>query len=186
MDGKSKSFDESADGYARSEGVCTVFLEKTKSAKRIYATIIHGKVNCDGFKQEGITFPSASSQKSLLNEFYQECNIDPRILTFLEAHGTGTKVGDPEELNTIDQVFCCGRNKPLLIGSVKSNIGHNESTSGMCSIIKAIIAMETGIIPPNIHFKNIRQCVEGLKKKRMIVVDEKTFLPDNNGLIGLN
>lgn len=183
-DGRCKSFDNAADGYARSEGICVILLERAKTAKRVYARVLHAKTNCDGFKEQGITYPSGEIQKVLLDDFYKECDIPTNSLSYMEAHGTGTKVGDPEELNTLDQVFCTGRNRPLLIGTVKSNIGHNEPVSGLCSIVKVIIGMERDYIPPNINFNNLREGVEGLENKRLIVVSEKTPWPDNNGLAG--
>jgi fatty acid synthase len=73
------------------------------------------------------------------------------------------QVGDPEELAALDQVFCKGRQTPLLIGAVKSNMGHSEAASGLCSVTKVIIAMEHGLIPPNLNFSNPRQDVEGLR-----------------------
>jgi fatty acid synthase len=79
------------------------------------------------------------------------------------------QVGDPEELAAIDQVFCKGRQKPLLIGSVRSNMGHSEPASGLCSITKVLIAMEHGLIPPNLHFSNPRQDVEGFLAGRFKV-----------------
>jgi len=79
------------------------------------------------------------------------------------------QVGDPEELAALDQVFCKGRQTPVLIGSVKSNMGHSESASGLCSITKVLIAMEHGLIPPNLHFSNPRQDVEGLLAGRFKV-----------------
>jgi len=79
------------------------------------------------------------------------------------------QVGDPEELAALDQVFCKGRQTPLLIGSVKSNMGHSETASGLCSITKVLIAMEHGLIPPNLHFSNPRQDVEGLLAGRFKV-----------------
>jgi fatty acid synthase len=79
------------------------------------------------------------------------------------------QVGDREELCSIDQVFCKGRQTPLLIGSVKSNMGHSEAASGLCSITKVVIAMEHGLIPPNLHFCNPRQDVEGFLAGRLKV-----------------
>lgn len=104
----------------------------------------------------------------------------------MEAHGTGTVVGDPEELKTLYEVFCTGRNRPLLIGSVKSNIGHNEPASGLCSIIKVLIGLENEHIPPNINFNKIREGIEGLETQRMKVVSEKIPWDDDNGLVGIN
>ena len=79
------------------------------------------------------------------------------------------QVGDPEELDALDQVFCKGRQSPLLIGSVKSNMGHAEPASGLCSVMKVLIAMEHGLIPPNLHFSNPREDVEGLLAGRFRV-----------------
>ncbi|KAK9746609.1 Ketoacyl-synthetase C-terminal extension [Popillia japonica] len=185
-DGASKSFDARGNGYVRSESCVVILLEKAKDAKRIYSELIYAKTNCDGFKTKGITFPSSELQKALMRDFYDECHIDPTQLTFMEAHGTGTKAGDPEELSTLDDVFCIKRTTPLLIGSVKSNIGHTEPASGLCSIVKAILAMETGFIPPNINYMIPRPESEGLVSGRMVVVTEKTPLPDQRGLIGVN
>lgn len=137
-DGRCKTFDESADGYVRSETAGVVFLQRASDAKRRYATLLHGKVNCDGFKEEGITFPSTHMQSQLLREFYRECGLDASLVGYLEAHGTGTRVGDPEEVNAIDEVMCKNRpvGEPLLIGSVKSNLGHAEPASGLASLAK--------------------------------------------------
>ena len=120
----------------RSESVSIAFLQKTRDAKRIYATVVHGKINCDGFKKEGVTFPSIHMQTKLMQEFYMECRLSPLLVDYIEAHGTGARVGDREELNAIDKVFCPGRQTVLKIGSAKSNIGHAEPASGLCSIAK--------------------------------------------------
>jgi hypothetical protein len=136
LDGRCKSFDDSADGYARSEAICVVLLQKAKDAKRIYSTLVHGKLNCDGFKEQGITFPSTRMQSVLFKECYLECGVSPAMINYVEAHGTGTRVGDAEEVNAIDNVFTPGRRTPLLIGSGKSNFGHAESASGVCSVAK--------------------------------------------------
>jgi hypothetical protein len=113
-----------------------VLLQKAKDAKRVYATFVHSKTNCDGYKEQGITFPSSVMQATLFKEFYDEIKIPPHMVNFLEAHGTGTQVGDPEELNAIDKIFCSNRTEPLYIGSIKSNLGHSEPASGLCSIAK--------------------------------------------------
>lgn len=183
-DGRCKSFDEAANGYCRSEAISVVYLQKKKDARRIYATVVHAKTNCDGFKEQGITFPSGPLQQKLLEDFYQECLVDPSKLAWIEAHGTGTKVGDPEEVKAIENVFCANRKEPLLIGSVKSNIGHSEPASGLCSVTKVIIAMETGYIPPNINFNVPRSDIEALHNGKIKVVTDK--MPWNGGMVGIN
>lgn len=120
----------------RGDAATAIYLQKAKDARRIYATYIYGKTNCDGFKEEGITFPSLDKQKILMKEFYEECNVSPLELSYLEAHATGTVAGDPVELQAIDEALCIKRDFPLLVGSVKSNIGHSEAASGHCQIAK--------------------------------------------------
>lgn len=101
----------------------------------------------------GITFPSGSIQKQLLQEVYSEACIDPATVEYVEAHGTGTKAGDPQELNTISDVFCKDRLSPLLIGSVKSNMGHPEPASGNIQLLlKLIKKMSHEVL--NIYYGN--------------------------------
>ncbi|CAG9770336.1 unnamed protein product [Ceutorhynchus assimilis] len=186
-DGSCKAFDKNCNGYARSEAISCIILQKAKESKRVYCTIMHAKTNCDGYKDSGITYPSGEMQVKLLSEFYQECSaVKPTDLSYLEAHGTGTKVGDPEELQAVEEVFLKNRNTPLLIGSVKSNIGHAEPSSGLCSIAKAIIATETGYIPPNLHYNEPNPNVKALLDGRLKVVTEKIPFNDNKGIIGIN
>jgi fatty acid synthase len=110
----------------------------------------------------GITFPSGDRQAQLLEEVYREAGVDPAQVAYVEAHGTGTKVGDPQEANAITDVFCRDRDTPLLIGSVKSNMGHAEPASGLMSIAKVIVAMERGLIPKNLHFTEPNPYIPGL------------------------
>ena len=80
------------DGYARSEAVCIIFLQKAGDAKRVYAKLVHAKTNCDGYKEEGINFPSRLLQTQLMEKFYEECHMTPASVEFIEAHAPGTKV----------------------------------------------------------------------------------------------
>ena len=127
-DGFCRPFDIDASGYTRAEVNCVMFLQKRRDAKRVYATLIHSKTNCDGYKEEGINFPSSKIQAQLLRDFYEEAGISPNDpeISYVEGHCTGTKVGDVQECAAIDEVMCKNRQKPLLIGSVKSNCGHAE------------------------------------------------------------
>lgn len=183
-DGKCKAFDASGDGYVRSEGVVTLLLQKAKDAKRNYATVVNTGSNTDGAKTEGITFPSGQVQKELILQVYREAGIDPSEVAYVEAHGTGTKAGDAQEVNSIVDVFCKGRRSPLLIGSVKSNMGHAEPASGVASLVKILMAMEAGVIPTNLHFKNPRLDIPGLSDGRLQVVDKNWKW--NGGLVGVN
>ncbi|XP_072763054.1 fatty acid synthase-like [Anoplolepis gracilipes] len=183
-DGFCKPFDTTASGYSRSETVSALYLQKAKNAKRIYATIKHIKMNSDGYKKEGITFPSMHTQSILLKECYEECGVLPSSLDYFEAHGTATRAGDPEEINAIHKVLCKNRKTPLLIGSIKSNLGHCESASGFAQIAKVIIAFETGLIPPNINYTSPRNDIDALVNGSIQVVTEAT--PLKNGYIGIN
>lgn len=183
-DGYCRPFDVDATGYTRSEAICVMFLQKARDAKRCYSTVVYSKTNCDGYKAEGITYPSGKMQQQLLTEFYEDVRIDPSTVAYVEAHSTGTVVGDPEECAAIDNVFCKGRDGPLTVGSVKSNIGHSESTSGACSIAKVVLAFETGLIAPNINFTRIRPGIPSLEEGRLRVCTEVT--PLEGSLVGVN
>lgn len=112
-------------------------------------------------------------QQKLIEEFFKESSIDPNLVNFVEAHSTGTKLGDPEEVAAIDEVFCKKqRSKPLLIGSVKSNMGHAEASSGVASIAKILLTLENQKIPPNINFTGTREEVPAFAEGRMRVVTE--------------
>ncbi|XP_063987869.1 fatty acid synthase-like [Diachasmimorpha longicaudata] len=183
-DGHSKSFDNSANGYVRSEAIVVTYLQKAVNAKRIYASVIHVKTNCDGFKPQGIAFPSSQMQSQLLKDCYKECKMSPSSIAYFEAHGTGTLVGDPVELKGIESVFRSEKTEPLKIGAVKSNMGHAESAAGLAQISKIIIAYETGVIPPNLHYKEPREGIKALQDGTFKVVTEPT--PWNGGYAGIS
>ncbi|XP_071640962.1 fatty acid synthase-like isoform X2 [Temnothorax longispinosus] len=181
--GYCRPFDIAANGYSRSETIGVIYLQKAKNAKRIYAICPHIKTNNDGYKEEGIVHPSMLKQSTLLTEFYDECRISTSCLDYIEAHGTGTKIGDPLEINAIYNVLCKNRKTPLTIGSVKSNLGHAEAASGFTQIAKAIIAFETGFVPPNINYTS-PQNIDALINGTVRVIEEP--MPLKNGYIGIN
>lgn len=167
--GLCNTFDATGDGYVRAETISAVFLQKSRNARRVYATLINSGVNCDGNKAMGITFPDGNMQNRLMREVYNEIKMNPLNVTYMESHGTGTKVGDPQEINSIVDLFCKDRKEPLMIGSVKSNMGHAEPSSGMCSLVKMLISMEAGSVPPNLHFKDPNPEIPGLLDGRLKV-----------------
>ncbi|ELT99721.1 hypothetical protein CAPTEDRAFT_89190 [Capitella teleta] len=184
-DGSCKSFDSEANGYCRSEAVVCVFLQREVSAKRIYATLVHSNTNCDGNKEQGVTFPSGDIQKKLLKSVYAEAGINPAHVSYVEAHGTGTPAGDPQELNSITEVFCTAdRRGPLLIGSTKSNMGHPEPVAGLAALAKIIIAIEDGAIPANLHYKSPNPDIPGLADGLLSVVSKRTAW--EGGYVGIN
>ncbi|RYC61650.1 hypothetical protein CHU98_g4553 [Xylaria longipes] len=157
-DGKCKSFDESADGYGRGEGFGCVILKRTNDAiladDPIRAIIRGTGSNQDG-RTMGLTMPNGKAQMALIREVYQQAGLDFETTAYVEAHGTGTKIGDTHEMAALASTIASVRSADnrLIVGSVKSNIGHLEAAAGIAGIIKAVLMLETGLIPPNINFK---------------------------------
>ncbi|KAH6683357.1 fatty acid synthase S-acetyltransferase [Halenospora varia] len=156
-DSKCYSFDSRANGYSRGEGIGVVVLKALAPAIKndtIRAVIRNTGTNQDG-RTPGITQPSSEAQEALIRETYQKAGLDMSTTDYFEAHGTGTSVGDPLELKAIYSAFKDTRptDQPLLIGAVKSNIGHLEGASGIAGLIKTILTLERGIIPPNINYE---------------------------------
>ncbi|KAG9267961.1 fatty acid synthase [Astyanax mexicanus] len=183
-DGSCKSFDSSGNGYCRSEAAVAVLLMKKSMAKRVYATVLNAGNNTDGYKEQGVTFPSGDMQQLLVRSLYQEANISPEQVEYIEAHGTGTKVGDPQEVNGIVSVFCESQRDPLLIGSTKSNMGHPEPASGLAALAKVVLSLEHGVWAPNIHFQNPNPDIPALTDGRLRVVSEP--IPVRGGIVGIN
>lgn len=157
-DGRCFAFDSRANGYGRGEGVATIVIKRLQDAVAagdpIRAVIRETLLNQDG-KTDTITSPSQAAQQSLMHECYARAGIDPQGTQYFEAHGTGTATGDPIEVRAVASVFQGKKGvtgEALRIGSVKTNIGHAEATSGLASIIKVTLAMERGMIPPSINF----------------------------------
>ncbi|KAB5578099.1 polyketide synthase [Coniochaeta sp. 2T2.1] len=157
-DSKCYSFDHRANGYSRGEGFGILVLKRLGDAVRdrdtIRAVIRSTVANQDG-RSPGITQPTKQAQVDAIQAAYRHANLDPGVTRFFEAHGTGTPVGDPIEASAIGQVFGQLRSadEPLIVGAVKSNIGHLGGAAGIAGLIKAVLVLETGIIPPNIWFE---------------------------------
>ncbi|XP_041987847.1 fatty acid synthase [Aricia agestis] len=183
-EGRCAAFDAGGRGYVRSEAVVAVLVQRRSAARRVYAAVRGARMNTDGHKEQGITFPIGEMQKSLARETFAEAGLRPRDVAYVEAHGTGTKVGDPQEVNAIADLFCEGRAAPLLLGSVKSNMGHSEPASGLCSIAKVVVAMERGLIPANLHYESPNPDIPALSDGRIKVVDRNT--PWDGGLVAVN
>ncbi|KAL9074401.1 MAG: hypothetical protein Q9157_004404 [Trypethelium eluteriae] len=156
-DGKSFAFDARANGFGRGEGVATLVVKRLKDALSagdpVRAVIRETLVNQNG-RTDTITSPSQAAQAALMRDCYHRARLDPRDTQYFEAHGPGTKVGDPIEASAVATVFKSGRpaSQPLRIGSIKTNVGHTEVTSGLAAIIKVTLAMENGLIPPSVNF----------------------------------
>lgn len=183
-EGACKSFDDAGNGYCRSEAVVAVLLTRKSLARRVYATILNSGTNTDGSKEQGVTFPSGEAQEQLIRSLYEPAGLAPESLEYIEAHGTGTKVGDPQELNGIVRALCASRKEPLLIGSTKSNMGHPEPASGLTSLAKVLLSLEHGVWAPNLHFHNPNPEVPALSDGRLQVVVRP--LPVRGGNVGIN
>lgn len=159
-DGKCHSFDHRANGYARGEGFGVLLIKRLDDAIRDGDTI-RSIVRATGSNQDGrtpiVTQPNAYAQEKLIRDTYRSADLDLRSTGYFEAHGTGTAAGDPKEAKSIAAVFRDHRSAddPLYIGAVKTNIGHLEGASGIASLIKTILVLEKGIIPPNLWFEKV-------------------------------
>ncbi|KAK8766016.1 hypothetical protein V5799_007197, partial [Amblyomma americanum] len=132
-----------------------------------------------------ITYPSSKAQEELLRDIYSEAKVDPRGVDYVETHGTGTKAGDKQEMEAVTKVFCpAGRERPLKIGAVKTNVGHNDVASGLSSIAKVLLAMETGTIAANLHFEKPNPDIPALHDGSVEIVANHT--PFNGGIVGVN
>jgi acyl transferase domain-containing protein/short-subunit dehydrogenase len=157
-DGRSKSFDAAADGFARAEGGGIVILKRLEDARKEQDTIlglVRGTaLNQDG-RSNGLTAPNGLSQEKLILKILAEAGLEAGDIGYVEMHGTGTKLGDPIEVKAVANTY--GRDRspdnPLFIGSVKSNIGHLEAAAGIAGIIKILLAFQNEVIPQNLNFK---------------------------------
>ena len=158
-DGQCKTFDASANGYVRAEGCGVVVLKRLSEAEadgdRIWA-VIRGSVVNHGGTGVGLTVPNTPALEQVMEDALSQAGVDPLEVDYIEAHGTGTTVGDPIEINAVSHVYCEGReaDQPLLIGSVKTNVGHLESAAGVVGLIKAALVVKRGVIPKHLHFRD--------------------------------
>ena len=156
-DGRIKSFSQDADGYARSEGGGMLVLKRVADARRdgdeILAVIAGSAINHDG-RSNGLLAPNPDAQAEVLRKAYKDAGINPRDVDYIEAHGTGTILGDPIEADALGRVVGKGRpaDKPALLGAVKSNVGHLESAAGAASLAKMALALRNDKVPPSINY----------------------------------
>lgn len=157
-DGRCKPFDAAADGYVRSEGCGLVVLERLSDALAhgdpVLALIRGTAVNQDG-RSSTLTAPNGQAQRELMEEALRQAGVRPEDVQYVEAHGSGTALGDPIEVQALGEVYCRRRamDQPLLIGSVKSNLGHMEAAAGVGGLVKTVLALRHGEIPANLHFR---------------------------------
>jgi acyl transferase domain-containing protein/NADPH:quinone reductase-like Zn-dependent oxidoreductase/acyl carrier protein len=163
-EGRCKVFDAAGTGYARAEGGAVLLLKPLQKALAdgddILALILASGVNADGARKTGITVPSREGQVELMRAVLAKSGLAAHEIDFIEAHGTGTAVGDPVEAAAIGAVYGSGRAAPLPIGSVKANLGHLESASGMAGLVKAVLALKNRALPPLVRPHAPHPCID--------------------------
>ena len=184
-DGRIKSFSADADGYARSEGGGMLVLKRLADARRdgdeILAVIAGSAVNHDG-RSNGMLAPNPDAQAEVLRKAYRDAGINPRAVDYIEAHGTGTILGDPIEADALGRVVGRGRaaDQPALLGAVKSNLGHLESAAGAASLAKVALALRNNKIPPSINYAGPNPYID-FDAAHLKVANEVTDWPRYSG-----
>ncbi|MGH8046893.1 MAG: type I polyketide synthase, partial [Chthoniobacterales bacterium] len=191
-EGRCKAFDASADGFVRGEGAGMVLLKRLSDAVAdgdpIRGVILGTAVNQDGHTN-GISLPSPEAQSRLVREACADAGVAPSQIGFVEAHGTGTAVGDPIEAHALADALCQDRREddPLAIGSIKTNVGHLETAAGIAGLLKAMLVLEHGKIPPSLHFKTPSPHIDFKALKLRIPTELESF-PESEGapIAGVN
>lgn len=184
-DGRCKSFSSDANGYARSEGGGMLVLKRVADARRdgdeIIAVIAGSAVNHDG-RSNGMLAPNPDAQAAVLRKAYKDAGINPRDVDYIEAHGTGTILGDPIEADALGRVVGLGRpdDKPALLGAVKSNVGHLESAAGAASLAKMALSLQHDKLPPSINYAGPNPYID-FDKEHLKVNDTVTDWPRYSG-----
>ena len=179
-DGRCHAFDKAANGFVRGEGCGMVALKRLSDAQsdgdHIIALILGSAANQDG-RSSGITAPNGPSQATVIRKALHNAGLEPSAIGYIEAHGTGTSLGDPIEMGALAEVFGAGRNhsNPLLVGSVKTNVGHAESAAGITGLIKLILSVNKGEIPPNLNFVDPNPQIDWNRLSARIPVVRETW-----------
>ena len=189
-EGRCAAFDASASGFVRGEGAGMVLLKRLSKAiadgDPIRGVILGTSINQDGHTN-GISLPSPEAQTRLVRDACADAGIAPEDIGFVEAHGTGTAVGDPIEAHALADALCLNRSEPLPIGSIKTNLGHLETAAGVAGLLKAMLVLKHGQIPPSLHFKTPSPHIDFEKLKLRVPTELEPF-PDGNGerMAGVN
>ncbi|XP_072934611.1 fatty acid synthase-like [Epargyreus clarus] len=189
VDGKTKSFDNDATGPAVSEAVNVLFIQKAKDALRVYADVMHVKCEFDGFL-EGDSGPrygfyrKPEMLRDFMKCFYEEANVSPADVRYVEALGSAIPDVDKAELEAIAKVYCENRQDPLLVGSVMSNIGYTEAASGIAAVTKVLLGYHTGKLAANLHLDNERKDIACLREERIQLLKEHQ--PFHEGYAAVN
>src|SRR5581483_4984800 len=182
--GACHTFDADADGFVRGEGCGVVVLKRLSDAvrdgDRVLAVVRGSAVNQDG-RSNGLLAPNPAAQMAVLRSAYANAGVAPQEVDYVEAHGTGTPLGDPIEARALGTVLGRGRaeDAPLLIGTAKTNLGHLEAAAGIAGLIKTVLAVYRGSIPPNLHFRTPNPHIP-FDQLRLKVVDKQQNWPETD------
>ena len=184
-DGRCKTFDAQADGFVRGEGCGVVVLKRLADARndgdRILALIRGSAVNQDG-RSSGFTAPNELAQQAVLRKALSAARVAPDDVSYIEAHGTGTSLGDPIEMHAIAAIYGKGRpsDRPLIVGSIKTNIGHAESAAGVAGLIRVVLGLQQKEVAPLLHFHTLNPhvAVDGFP---LVIPTERMAWPDGAG-----
>ena len=176
-DERCKAFDDSANGYVRSEGGGLVLLANREFVDTHYGTIEGSSINQNGGRAQVITAPNPEAQEEVILGACQDAGIEPREIAYVECHGTGTKIGDPIEISGLQNTVAKDRSDTCYVGSVKSNIGHLESAAGIAGLIKSILILSNGAIPADLHFSHPNEYIDFDSFNLKVVAEETPIDP---------
>ncbi|WP_323045802.1 beta-ketoacyl synthase N-terminal-like domain-containing protein, partial [Paraburkholderia sp.] len=189
-DGRCKTFDASANGYVRGEGCAILILKRLADAQRdgdpVWAVIRGSAINQDG-ASAGLTAPNQKAQQAVIEAALKRSGIAAHEVKYLEAHGTGTPLGDPIEVEAAAAALGVGRgaDSPLLIGSVKTNVGHLEAAAAVAGLIKVILSMRHGVIPKHLHFETPNRHIQWSRLPVKVAAEAQPW-PDGKKVAGVS
>lgn len=185
LTGGIRAFSDDADGIVRSDGAGVVVLKRLEDARRdgdnVLAVIKGSAVNSDG-RSNGLTAPNPDAQVDVLRSAYADARIDPQAVDYVEAHGTGTILGDPIEATALGTVLGRQRDvaEPLLLGSAKTNFGHTEAAAGVAGVMKVVLAMREGVLPPSLNYSGPNPYID-FDREHLEVVEDPREWPEYSG-----
>lgn len=185
LTGGIRAFSDDADGIVRSDGAGVVVLKRLEDARRdgdnVLAVIKGSAVNSDG-RSNGLTAPNPDAQVDVLRSAYADARIDPQAVDYVEAHGTGTILGDPIEATALGTVLGRQRDvaEPLLLGSAKTNFGHTEAAAGVAGVMKVVLAMREGVLPPSLNYTGPNPYID-FDREHLEVVEDPREWPEYSG-----
>lgn len=190
-DGRCKTFDQAADGYVRGEGIAAVVLKRLgdalKDGDHIHAVVRGSALNQDG-ASSGLTVPNGVAQQDVIRKALKNANLNALDISYVEAHGTGTALGDPIEVAALGAVYCQQRDKekPLFIGSAKTNIGHTEASAGLAGLIKVVMSLKHRELPKHLNFDQPSKLIPWGEYPIQVVAEKMQWQCEGERIAGLS